>query len=241
MRRTLLFSSSLALLALLAWWVLTPAPRELSFAHDTELYGFVDPANQRGRTTAESVLTLLAQLAPAAQRAQAKVQVKTPTEAREIRVAVGFKKPQWEWQTAPATATEGIRKIIPALSLQQLSALPNGYLLLRSENPVVIAEDARFRRWLGGAMSESLAEAKAVTITVGEDSVPASAIVGLCLEFAQPEQALAAVKRIAVPAANNVLTFNVSPQAEQVAKNYRLVVIRFQVDALYLRLAAQPR
>lgn len=241
MRRALLFSSSLTLLTLLAWWVLTPAPRELRFTQETELYGFVDPQNRRGLDTAEPILALLAQLAPAGQRAQAKVQVQSPTAAREIRVGIGFKKAQWEWHVAPASAVESVRKIIPALSLQQLSALPNGYLLLRSEAPAVLAADARFRRWLGGAIGESLAEAKAVTLTVGEESTPARAVVGLCLEFAQPEQAVAAVKRIAVPSANNVLTFKVSPQAEQVAKNHCLVVIRFEVEALYLRLAAQPR
>lgn len=241
MRRALLFSVSFSLLAVLAWWALTPSPRHLHFAQAHELYGFVDGRATAGLDTAEPVLTLLTQLAPATQRAIAKQQVKAKLTAPEIRVGIGFKAPAWAWHDAPATPAEAVVQVIPSLSLQQLAALPNGYLLLRSESPASVAADSRLRRWLGAAMSETLGQAKALTITVGEESTPARAQIGLCLEFADAATAIAALKRIAEPAPNNVLTFKVSPQAEQIAKAHKLLVIRFEVEALYLRLAAQPR
>jgi len=241
MRRALLFSVSFSLLAVLAWWALTPAPRALHFAQAHELYGFVDTRATTGLDTVESVLTLLTQLAPATQRATAKQQVKSPAPHREIRVGIGFKPPAWAWLEGPATPAESVVQVVPSLSLLQLSSLPHGYLLLRSESPAIVAADPRLRRWLGVAMSETLSQAKALTIAVGEESTPARAQIGLCLEFADAETAVAAIKRIATPTTNNVLTFKVSPQAEQVAKTHKLVVVRFEVDALYLRLAAQPR
>ena len=93
MRRALLFSVSFSLLAVLAWWVLTPSPRALHFAQAHELYGFVDTRATTGLDTVESVLTLLTQLAPATHRATAKQQVKSPAPTREIRVGIGFKPP----------------------------------------------------------------------------------------------------------------------------------------------------
>jgi len=241
MRRALLVSLCFSLLAVLGWWALTPSPRALRFAQASDLYGFVDTRATTGLDTVEPVLALLTQLAPPAARATAKQQVKSPAPAREIRLGIGFKPPAWTWLDGPATSAETVVQTIPSLSLQQLSALPHGYLLLRSENPAVVAADPRLRRWLGVAMSETLGQAKALTIAVGEESTPARAQVGLCLEFPDADTAVAAVKRIAAPAPNSVLTFKVSPQAEHVAKTHQLVVIRFEVDALYLRLAAQPR
>jgi len=241
MRRALLASALFSLLAVVAWWALTPAPRALRFAQAHELYGFVDTRATAGLDTAEPVLTLLTQLAPAVQRAAAKQQAKSPAPGREIRLGIGFKSPAWTWLDGPSTPADTVVQTIPTLSLQQLSALPHGYLLLRSEAPAVVAADPRLRRWLGVAMSETLSQAKAMTIAVGEDSTPARAEIGLCLEFADADTAVAAVKRIAAPAPNQVLTFKVSPQAEHVAKTHHLVVVRFEVEALYLRLAAQPR
>lgn len=241
MRRALLFAVSFSLLAVMAWWALTPSPRHLHFAEVHELYGFVDGRATAGLDTVEPVLTLLTQLAPATQRATAKQQVKAKLTAPEIRVGIGFKPMTWAWHDAPATPSEKVVQVIPSLSLQQLSALPSGYLLLRSESPAIVAADPRLRRWLGVAMSETLSQAKAVTIAVGEESTPACAQIGLCLEFSDAETAVAAIKRIAAPTTNNVLRFKVSPQAEQVAKTHKLVVVRFEVDALYLRLATQQR
>ncbi len=241
MRRALLFSASFALLVALAWWLLTPAPRELRFAQPPDFYGFVDARAVKGLDTAQPVLTLLTQLAPAAQRAQAKQQATTIADAQEISIGVGFRRPNWEWRVGPPTPAETSVQVVPTLALQQLAAIPHGYLLLRSETPATLAAEPRLRRWLGVAMCDTLAQAKAATIVVGEESTPARAQVGLCLEFARPEDAVAAVQRIATPAAGNVLSFKVSPQAEAVARRTGLVVIRFEVDALYLRLAAQPR
>jgi len=241
MRRALLFSVSFALLAALAWWVLTPAPRELRFTHPHELYGFVDAGAAKGLDTAGPALTLLAQLAPPAQKADAKRQALAPSATREIAVGIGFKQPRWEWRDGPASATETSLRTVPTLALQQFAALPNGYLLLRSEEPAVVAADSRLRRWLGVAMSDTLAQAKALTIVVGEESTPARALVGICLEFADADTAVAAVKRIATPAPSTVLNFKVGPQAEAIARQHKLVAIRFEVEALYLRLATQPR
>jgi hypothetical protein len=241
MRRALLFSVSFSLLAVLAWWALTPSPRHLHFAEVHELYGFVDGRATAGLDTVEPVLTLLTQLAPATQRATAKQQVKAKLTAPEIRLGIGFKPMSWAWHDAPATPTEKVVQVIPSLSLQQLSALPNGYLLLRSESPAIVAADPRLRRWLGVAMSDTLSQAKALTIAVGEESTPARAQIGLCLEVAEVDTAVDAIKLIDAPAPSTVLTFKVIPQAEHVAKTHKLVVVRFEVDALYLRLAAQPR
>ncbi len=241
MRRALLFSASFSLLIALAWWVLTPAPRELRFAQPPDFYGFIDGRAARGLDTVQPVLTLLTQLAPAPQRAQAKQQAASLFDAQETTVGLGFRQPNWEWRAGPPTSADRIVHVVPTLNLQQLAAVPHGYLLLRSESPATLAAEPRLRRWFGVAMSDTLAQAKALTVVVGEESTPTRAQVGLCLEFARPDDAVAAVHRIATPAAGNVLSFQVSPQAETVARRTGLVVIRFEVDALYLRLAAQPR
>lgn len=240
MRRALIFSGSFTLLAALTIWWLTPSPRELRYSAQHELYGFVDARTAQGLGTSGPVLTLLSQLAPAAQRAQARQQAAAPSASREIALGCGFAQPRWEWRDGPAGDTDKVVRTLPTVALQQLSALTNGYLLLRSE-PATVAADTRIRRWLGVGMSDSIGEAKALTIAIGEDSLAGRAQVGLCLEFGRAEEALAAVKRIETQSAGGVIQFAVNPQAENVARQHRLVVVRFEVGAAYLMLAAKPR
>lgn len=241
MRRALIFSGSFTLLAALTIWWLTPSPRELRYSAQHELYGFVDARTAQGLGTSGPVLTLLSQLAPAAQRAQARQQAAAPSASREIALGCGFAQPRWEWRDGPAGDTDKVVRTLPTVALQQLSALTNGYLLLRSEQPATVAADTRIRRWLGVGMSDSIGEAKALTIAIGEDSLAGRAQVGLCLEFGRAEDALAAVKRIETQSAGGVIQFAVNPQAENVARQHRLVVVRFEVGAAYLMLAAKPR
>jgi len=164
-----------------------------------------------------------------------------PSASREIALGCGFAQPRWEWRDGPAGDTDKVVRTLPTVALQQLSALTNGYLLLRSEQPATVAADTRIRRWLGVGMSDSIGEAKALTIAIGEDSLAGRAQVGLCLEFGRAEDALAAVKRIETQSAGGVIQFAVNPQAENVARQHRLVVVRFEVGAAYLMLAAKPR
>lgn len=243
MKRLLLLGLTLALLAVLTWWVMLPAPIRLGVGPRHQAYGVLYPHQAGGLTSARVVITALAYLAPPDQRPATHAQLLRALESKAERIDLGFATDRTEpviGVSDPRMPPDAGTRTIPVRSLIQLRTLEHGYLLLRIEPAKALPEIAARRRWLEKPVAEIALSALSATITVGESTDTNRLIAKLAFDYRTTEEAEAALRRL-TDAGASTGGYVAQPWARQIVRATKTLTISYEVDADLAARASDAR
>ena len=228
---TLLLLAVISVGGLLAWRWLRPGDLRLSVDPRSREVAVIYPQEAADRRCADGVLRALAELTEPARREGLRARLTELRATQPERIEVGFIPAGMAEARLPLSDPPEGGKTLPGLARAQLTALPHGYLVVRTSEVGPLLETAGRRRWLGRALIEAGAKAETATIAVGESDDGAFLVATTAFAYRTGEEAEAALARLTEKQGDfEALGFAARPGTDRITRRTKLLVIRFDIE-----------